>query len=161
MIEWRIESRDAPTVDLKEMKGKIRRAIREALKAGKKELPGAVKGRYTYRGSIVGKGKVRVSGMSGTLTIADSRHGLEKYRVKSGKRSGGYLHAEVVRGQGGGIPRAFTNRALKGVWRRSGRSRLPIHKLTSLSVAQMAGHPIPSRNIESAIERTLQAVSIE
>lgn len=150
----------------------LKNAVKNTMRRSKQlaELP--IRARYTYKPSVKKAMKVRTSGLTGKLIIRDSRHSLERFVVKRGgktftarKSSGnlygrgrqGTLFAEVVRGWGGDIPRAFYVASLGGLYMRTTQERFPIKKLMSVAVAQQAGHPIPAQLISLALEERFEA----
>lgn len=119
-------------------RAKITQAIRQTIKDARQEGSSLVKQRYTARSMIsLGKIKSRTSGLQGRLTISGGRNLIKKFRLSPSTRPPhnppGGLRVVVVRGAGGRLPHAFVNR--KGVvFRRVGRSRLPIEHLSTVSL---------------------------
>ena len=62
------------------------------------------------------------------------------------KRRGRYIRAEVVRGQGGILPKAFRINGA-AIFERVGGSRYPIQRLKTVAAPQMVGHPSISEPI--------------
>ena len=145
------------------IKDGVRRSLRKTVSEAKKSIRSGIKKRYTYKGAIPIQTTMR--SMSATLTIKGPRQKLNKFRVRGGKPkysgrrvTGAKLYAMVVRGQGGTIERGFKMKN-GSYWRRdTAESRLPIHMIYSLSVAQMAGHqPMPVRYVDEVIKKTMSA----
>ena len=120
------------------LRGKITSAIRATIADGKQEGSNLVKQRYAARSMIsLGRVKSRTSGLSGKLTISGGRNLLKRFVIRPSTRinpqPAGGVFANVVKGQGGNINRAFI--AKKGlVFERVGKSRLPIRHLNTVSL---------------------------
>lgn len=120
------------------LRGRITQAIRATIREGKEEGSNLVKQRYTARSFLsLGKVRMRTSGLSGKLTISGRRNLLKKFIIRPSTRLNpqppGGVYAQVVRGQGGSIRRAFI--AKRGlVFEREGTSRLPIRHLNTVSL---------------------------
>ncbi len=153
------------------IKNGVKRSLRVTVSEAKRSIRSGIKKRYTYKGPIPIRTKMR--DLTATLTIEGPRQKLDKFRVRGGRPkynkgrvTGPKLYAMVVRGQGGTIERGF-ERLNGSAWegsewayfrRDSDASRLPIHMIYSLSVAQMAGHqPMPVRYIDDVIKKKMRA----
>ena len=110
--------------------------IRKVLTKAKPQVRSLVKTRYTYKGAV--SPKVRITGSSGTLTVSGRRNRIQRFQYKrpSKKRQ---MYAEVVRGQGGNIPRAWLWRGRGTYYRRLTEARRPIKSIYGPSVGEMAG----------------------
>ena len=110
--------------------------IRKVLTKAKPQVRSLVKTRYTYKGAV--SPKVRITGSSGTLTVSGRRNRIQRFQYKrpSKKRQ---MYAEVVRGQGGTIPRAWLWRGRGTYYRRLTEARRPIKSIYGPSVGEMAG----------------------
>ena len=110
--------------------------IRKVLTKAKPQVRSLVKTRYTYKGAV--SPKVRITGSSGTLTVSGRRNRIQRFQYKrpSKKRQ---MYAEVVRGHGGNIPRAWLWRGRGTYYRRLTEARRPIKSIYGPSVGEMAG----------------------
>lgn len=128
----------ADVLEPSRIKSRLTRAIREAIKAGKRTGKSLTKARYTA-GDINRFGKIssRASGLKGRLTITGGRNLIKRFSLSPSSRPPnnplGGLSVEVVKGQGGQLPHAFVNRAGK-VFERTGRARFPIRHLSTVSL---------------------------
>ncbi len=126
---------------------------RETLREAKPKLISLIRQRYTYKGSIAGKIKLRGRGNAGAdLKIAASRENITHFKHKKPTRRS-YLYAEPLRGSGWTDRRAFMYRT---VMHRLGAARYPIAAIKGASVAEMAGHESePATPVLKFIERRL------
>ena len=117
----------------------IRQAMRSTVRTAKQEAIDLATRRYTANGSIIRSAiKTSSGGNRGELKASGARNPLEKFIVTpKGARlgRGRYLHAEVVRGQGGNLSKAFWHGG--GVSERVGSERFPIRRLKSVSAPGM------------------------
>lgn len=138
-----------------------RRALRRTLKGGRRTAGTLTRRRYTLPAGIVTRSlTVKISGFSGELASRGSRTPLEKAKVNPKKRitrRGRYIRAEVVRGQGGILPKAFRGYG-SAIYERVGSSRYPIMRLTTVAAPQMVGHPSIS---EPILDKMAQRFSID
>ena len=121
---------------------RIRSAIRGALRAGKEELAEQTKARYTSGNPMgLGETKTTASALRGSLKVGGSRNQLKKFIIRPSSRPRkmppGGVFANVVKGQGGMIRRAFLQKN-GGVYERVGASRYPIRQLKTVSLPGMA-----------------------
>lgn len=127
-----------------------RNSIRRTLKGGRKDAGTLTRRRYTLPAGIVtGSLSIKVSGMSGEMRSRGERNPLEKAQTNPKgriKRRGRYIRAEVVRGQGGILPKAFRINGA-AIFERVGGSRYPIQRLKTVAAPQMVGHPSISEPI--------------
>lgn len=138
-----------------------RRALKRTLKGGRRYAGTLARRRYTLPAGIVTRSlSVKVSGFSGELRSRGGRNPLEKAKVNPKGRirgRGRYIRAEVVRGQGDFLPKAFRPSGT-AIFERVGRSRYPIMRLKTVAAPQMVGHPSIS---EPVADRLAQRFSIE
>lgn len=127
-----------------------RSAIRRTLRGGRKDAGTLTRRRYTLPAGVVTSSlSVKVSGLSGEMRSRGGRNPLEKAKTNPKGRirtRGRYIRAEVVRGQGGVIPKAFRPYGA-GIFAREGRSRYPIRRLSTVSAPGMVSHPSVSEPI--------------
>lgn len=139
-----------------------KRAIAKTLRLAKKDAKNLSKHRYTLPPSIVSKSLTTVnSGMSGVMTSRGERNPLEKAKVNPKKRierRGKYIRAEVVRGQGDIIQKAFYKRSGGRIYERLTAKRFPIKRLKTLSAPQMLSHPTISTPLQNNIQANLSEI---
>ena len=118
------------------LRPELNKVIRRVLTRAKPQVRSLVKTRYTYKGAV--SPKVRITGSSGTLTVSGRRNRIQRFQYKrpSKKRQ---MYAEVVRGHGGNIPRAWLWRGRGTYYRRLTEARRPIKSIYGPSVGEMAG----------------------
>lgn len=119
----------------------IRSAVRRTLRGAKKDAGSKVKQRYTINaGEVIRTIRLSQSGFSGSMTSSGPRNQLKKFNIRPRSRPRkmppGGVFAQVVRGQGGTIRRAFLQRS-GGVYERVGQSRFPIRQLKTVAAPQM------------------------
>lgn len=135
------------------LKKAVGRSIRRTMAGGRKDAGTLTRRRYTLPAGIVTRSlSVKVGGFSGEMTSRGGRNPIDKAKVtpKGAIRTRGrYFRATVVRGQGGTIPGAFRMKYHpgNGLFVRTGRPRLPIKKLTTVSAPGMVSHPTVSNPI--------------
>lgn len=117
--------------------GAVRRTLQDARQYGRDK----VTQRYTARNAgNMGSQRLKASGLSGSLSIGGRRNQLKKFiispRSRPKRMPAGGVYAQVVRGQGGQIRRAFLQRN-GGVYERTGTSRFPIRQLKTISATGM------------------------
>ena len=144
--------------DPRRLRSRLRTAVRNSLRAGKEELTARIQARYTARNPMsLGKTKTTARDLSGSLKIGGGRNQLRKFIIKPGSRPRkmppGGVFANVVKGQGGMIRRAFLQRS-GGVYERVGTSRFPIKQLKTVSLPGMASRV--GTSVEARIARRLQ-----
>lgn len=127
----------AASLSASNIRSKITAAIRQAIRAGKTEGQQLTKSRYVSDINRLGKISVRASGLRGQIKVSGARNLLKRFKINPSTRMNpqppGGVYANVVRGQGGNILRAFI--AKNGlVFERAGRSRLPIIHRTTVSL---------------------------
>ena len=160
LIRVAYSAKSEPVENTVDVKGAVKKTLKQATNAAKKEIRTGVRQRYTYKGAIPIRS--RVSGTRATITVKGKRSPLKKFQVRGGmaRRRGRHvtgekLYAQVVRGQGGIIERGFRKKSGQ-YWRRATKARLPIHMLYGPAAAQMAGHePMPVRYVDKAIEEAI------
>lgn len=138
-----------------------RRALRRTLKGGRKSAGTLTRRRYTLPAGIVTRSlSIKISGFSGEMRSRGGRNPLEKAKTNPKKRitrRGRYIRAEVVRGQGGTLPKAFRGYG-PAIYQRVGSSRYPIMRLTTVAAPQMVGHESIA---EPIAEKMTQRFSID
>lgn len=133
----------------------IPRAVKRSLKSGRAEAGRRIAARYTIPARAV-TSTIKVT--SNAMVSRGSRISLQKFkhnprrRVNPGPKGG--IFAQVVRGQGGQLRRAFKQNS-GGIYEREGRPRYPIRKLTGPSAPGMLGNEIVAPQILSKIEQRL------
>ena len=115
----------------------VRRTLQDARNFGREQI----NQRYTARGAgNMGNQSLRAAGLSGSFRIGGRRNQLKKFiinpRSRPRKMPPGGVYAQVVRGQGGQIRRAFLQHS-GGVFERVGISRFPIRQLKTVSAPGM------------------------
>lgn len=144
----------AQLLDGSRVKSRLTAAIRQAIKAGKAVGQNLTKSRYVKNINRFGKISSRASGLRGRLTISGSRNLIKRFSLSPSSRPPnnppGGLKVEVVRGQGGYLPRAFVNRAGL-VFERTGTRRFPIRHLSTVSITGAWSRV--SAQVEAAIAR--------
>ena len=142
MIRVEVDASRADVSNLpKEIEQRVRLAIRRSVKVGKSEARERIKARYTARSPMrLGKMRSQIGGLTGSIVFSGSRNRLPLFNIKPRTRpphrpSGG-ISVQVVRGSGGRLPHAFIGKGQ--VFERVGRSRLPIRRVDTLSLAGMA-----------------------
>lgn len=121
---------------------RLRSAVRNTLREGKSELKNRITQRYTAKSPLsLGSVKTTASALNGSIKIGGGRNQLKRFIINPRSRPrrmppGGVL-ANVVKGQGGMIRRAFLQRS-GGVYERVGASRFPIKQLKTVSLPGMA-----------------------
>lgn len=153
----------AQSLEGRQIKSRLTQAIRKSLQEGKRSGKGLTDPRYTTTISKLGKITSRASGLRGQLKVSGSRNLIKRFKLSPSSRPPhnppGGLHIQVVRGQGGVLPHAFVNRAGL-VFERTGRSRLPIRHLNTVSLAGAWSRV--SAKVEAAIshhlEKNLEAI---
>lgn len=141
--------------NLQNLHNRLRTAVRNTLRAGKDELKTRIQARYTAKNPMsLGKTKTTASALNGSLQVGGGRNQLKKFIIRPSSRPRkmppGGVFANVVRGQGGMIRRAFLQRS-GGVFERVGTSRFPIKQLKTVSLPGMAsrvGEHVESRMAE-------------
>lgn len=138
-----------------------RRAIKRTLAGAKQTAAQLARQRYTLPASIVRNSlELRVgSNFSGYLKSRGTRNPLDKAKTTPKSRitrRGKYIRAEVVRGQGDIIKKAFRKFGGGSVFERTGKNRFPIHKLKTVSAPQMVGHPSISKPVIAKIQNRLE-----
>lgn len=128
--------------NLSRLQTRLRTAVRNTLRAGKQELTTRIQARYTAKNPMsLGKTKTTASALNGSLKVGGGRNQLRKFIIRPTSRPRrmppGGVFANVVRGQGGMIRRAFLQRS-GGVFERVGTSRFPIKQLKTVSLPGMA-----------------------
>ena len=133
-----------------------RSAIRRTLKGGRKDAGTLTRRRYTLPAGVVTRSlSIKVSGMSGEMRSRGGRNPLEKAKTNPKGRirtRGRYIRAEVVRGQGGILPKAFRPHGA-AIYERVGRTRYPIQRLTTVSAPGMVSHPSISEPIANKMSQ--------
>ena len=134
------------------------------MQEAKTDAAAAINQRYVSPEIGVSKLRVKVSGLKATLSSRGKRNPLKKFqinprtRLKKPPKSG--IFARVLKSSGGFIQKAFIAKG-GNVFERTGKSRLPIRKLTSVSAPGMLKpQPVISsviRKLESNFARNLQA----
>lgn len=141
------------------MERAAKNAIRRTLRGARKDAGTLARQRYTLPAGIVTKSlKISVGGMSGEMTSKGGRNPLEKAKTNPKgriKQRGKYIRAEVVRGQGGLIKKAFRKSGGNSIFERVGASRYPIRKLKTVSAPGMVSHPSVSTPVQNKIEHRL------
>ena len=169
MINFRIEpvNLDEVARGLSGIPGAIqkvtKRAIAKTLRFAKKDAKILSKRRYTLPPSIVSKSLTLSNfGMSGELSSWGSRNPLEKAKVNPKKRitkRGKYIRAEVVRGQGDIIKKAFWSPTIgSGIYERLTENKFPLKRLKTVSAPQMLSHPSISTPIQNNIRENLSEI---
>lgn len=128
--------------DPNNLRNRLRKAVRNTLRAGKSELVTRINERYTAKSPMsLGRTKTTVGDLKGSLKVGGSRNQLRKFIIRPTSRPRimppGGVFANVVKGQGGMIRRAFLQRS-GGVYERVGRPRFPIRQLKTVSLPGMA-----------------------
>lgn len=116
-------------------------AIRRTLRGAKKDAGTKASQRYLIgSGEVTRTIRLRQSGFAGAMTSSGARNPLRKFNIRPRSRPRrmppGGVFAQVVRGQGGMIRRAFLQRS-GGVFERVGASRFPIRQLKTVAIPQM------------------------
>lgn len=141
---------------------KLRRAVRETIKAGKSEARARIIARYTAKSPLsLGKVSTRIGGLRGSLTYGGRRNPLKKFNIRPRRRinppPAGGVFAQIVKGQGGSLSHAFLMKS-GGVFQRVGRSRFPIKSIKTISLGGMAKAVAAQvvKKMDSELERSLQ-----
>ena len=141
MIIIRETGADVAASALKFNVNRLRAAVRNTLREGRTALKGLITARYTAKSPLkLGMVKSRVSGLTGQIRVSGPRNSLRHFIYRPSTRPPhdppGGIFVQVVRGQGDNLPHAFIGRGL--IFERTGRGRLPIKKVDTLSLAGMA-----------------------
>ena len=132
------------------LKMALRQGVKATMRASKKIVREGLNRRYV-RPAIGMKGlQTKTSGLSGTISSRNYRLGLEQFKHSRGSSG---IFAQIVKGQGGTLRRAFI--AKNAIWERVGRPRLPIRRLKSLAPAQHISSPPVSNFILQKLEQRL------
>lgn len=120
---------------------RLRTAVRNTLRDGKSELKNRITQRYTAKSPLsLGSVKTTASALNGSIKIGGGRNQLKRFiinpRSRPRRMPPGGVFANVVKGQGGMIKRAFLQRG--GVYERVGASRYPIKQIKTVSLPSMA-----------------------
>lgn len=123
----------------------LKSASRKTLQAARREAVSKVKQRYTSPvGLFTSSLSVRPSASGGAIKSKGERNSLYKFKTNPQGRitqRGRYIKAEVVRGQGGVLPKAFRTSSGPNIFERLGAKRLPIKKLKSVAAPSMLNAP--------------------
>ena len=133
----------------------IQKSIRLTLKDTKSDAASGIKQRYTNPSVGTRPLKIKVSGLTGELSSKGAANPLEKFKINPRKRlkrpPKRGVFAQVVRGQGGFIGRAFIYNG--AVFERIGKRRLPIRHLKTVSAPGMLKPPPISNLILGKIQQ--------
>ena len=146
----------------KNVRGKFTQAIRQALRAGQQEGRRLTDARYVRKINPLGRLRLRASGLHGSLTISGPRNPINKFRLRPATRPPnnppGGLYVQILRGGGGQLPHAFIGKGK--VLERTGASRLPIRRLTTVSTpgAWNVFSPQVEELLQRHLEKNLEAV---
>lgn len=167
MIEIRIE----PPPNLQSMINRIsvipgalekagKRAVKRTLVGGKRDARAKIAQRYTIAvGKVTSRLKIKQNGLSGEMSATGRRQTLKNFIIRPSKRQNpgppGGVFAQVVKGQGGYIRRAFINKD-GNVFEREGRPRYPIRILTGPSVPGMLSNAHVGPYIENKMFERLE-----
>mgnify|MGYP003571271022 CR=1 FL=1 len=134
----------------------VKSSARKTLQSARREAVSKVKARYTSPTSIfTGSLSVKSSASGGAIKSTGSRNPLEKFKATPSGRitqRGRYIKAEVVRGQGGTLPKAFRKSSGASVFERLGANRFPIKKLKSVGAPSMLNVPQVREPVMQKIE---------
>jgi len=134
----------------------LKQASRKTLQSAKREAVAKVKQRYTSPiGLFTSSLKLNVSGSGGNLTSKGSKLPLYKFKTRPAGRitqRGRYIHAEVVRGQRGNLPKGFRMSEGPNIFERIGERRKPIKKLYSVAPPSMLNVPEVREPVMQKIE---------
>ncbi len=134
----------------------LKKASRKTLQLAKREAVAKVKARYTSPISLFTSSlqlKARATG--GELISKGAKNPLYKFKTAPKGRittRGRYIHAEVVRGQGGTLKKAFRMSSGPNIFERIGASRKPIKKLYSVAAPSMLNVPEVREPVMQKIE---------
>ena len=125
-----------------DLRSRLRTAVRNTIRTGKSELKSRITARYTAANPMsLGSTAMTVSSLRGVLKVGGKRNQLRKFiinpRARINPAPKGGVYAQVVRGQGGSIRRAFLQRS-GNVFERISASRFPIRQLRTVSLPGMA-----------------------
>ena len=146
------------------IRSKLLSAVRNTINDGKQEARARIIARYTAKSPLaLGKTRSRVSGLTGTLTFSGKRNQIKKFQINPRRRINpapkGGVFAQIVKGAGGNLSRAFllNNGA---VMERVGRPRLPIKNIKTIALPGMAKavKDYVLRKMDQTLERSLQAL---
>ena len=134
-------------------------AVRRTLKGGRQDAARKIAQRYTSSVSLVTKTiQTRASSLHGEMGSSGSRNPMEKFKINPKKRPRvmppNGVFAQIVRGQGGNIRRAFLQKN-GGVYERVGRERFPLRRFYSPSAPGMLAVPPVSSYIVQKMEERL------
>lgn len=134
-------------------------AVRRTIRGGRKDAAQKIKERYTIPYGVVMKTlKTRSSGLHGEMGSSGSRNPMEKFKITPKKRPRamppGGVFAQIVRGQGGNIRRAFLQKN-GSVYERVGRERFPLRRFYSPSAPGMISSPKVSSYIVDKMQERL------
>lgn len=137
----------------------IRSAVRRTLRGAKKFAGSKASARYLIgAGEVLRSIKLKQSGYNGAMTSSGARNPLKKFNIRPRSRPRkmppGGVFAQVVRGQGGQIRRAFLQRS-GSVVERVGAPRFPIRQLKTVAVPQMLSNPHVGPQIEANMAQRL------
>lgn len=134
-------------------------AIRRTLKGGRQDAGRKIAQRYTSPASLITKTILtKINGLTGEMTSKGSRNPIERFKInpksRPRKMPPGGVYAQIVRGQGGNIRRAFLQKN-GGVYERVGTSRFPLRRFYSPAAPQMLSVPPVSSFIVQKMEQRL------
>lgn len=142
-------------------------AINRAAESARTEAVRKVRERYYVKAKDVRETiriiKATYENQAAVIYAKGSPLTLSKFRITpskpSTKRRKKPIIARVVRGEGGPIPGAFVARMQSGhigVFKRAGKTRLPIQELYGPSVPQMLGHESVTEYVEEKAKEKLE-----
>ena len=134
----------------------VKQASRKTLQSAKREAVAKVKARYTSPvGLFTSSLSLKTSASGGSIKSRGSKNPLEKFRATPAGRitqRGRYIKAEVVRGQGGLLKKAFRKSGGASIYERLGARRFPIKKLKSVAAPSMLNVPEVREPVMQKIE---------
>ena len=136
----------------------LKTSARKTLQSAKREAVAKVKARYTSPvGLFTSSLSLKTSASGGSIKSRGSKNPLEKFRATPAGRitqRGRYIHAEVVRGQGGLLKKAFRKSGGASIYERLTANRFPIKKLKSVAAPSML-------NVAEVLEPVMQKIETE
>ena len=141
------------------IRSRLQGAVQKTLTDAKNLATQKLNARYTRPDFATNKMKLKASGLNGSLSVSDKRHGLTQYVVNPNTRPphnpAGGLHVKVRRADNETLPHAFIGRGQ--AFERVGKSRLPLRRLTGPSGAQMLGSKHIAPQVEARIAHKIQS----
>ena len=163
MIQVKVDNRAAlvalNAINPARIRSRLQGAVKNTLADAKSFAAQKLNARYVRPDFATNNMKLKASGLNGSLSVSDKRHGLTQFIVNPNSRPPhnppGGLHVKVRRADNESLPHAFIGRGQ--AFERVGKSRLPLRRLTGPSGSQMLGSKHIAPQVEARIAQHIQS----